>query len=36
MNIDEFRKQLQEKEQQLLADMAQGGADSRESRGAEV
>ena len=36
MNINEFKKQLQEKEQQLLADMAQGGADSRESRGAEV
>jgi DnaK suppressor protein len=36
MNTNELKKQLQEKEQQLLAGMARGGADSRKSRGAEV
>jgi DnaK suppressor protein len=36
MNINELKKQLQEKEQQLLADMARGAADNRKSRGAEV
>ena len=36
MNTNELKKQLQAKERQLLADMAQGAADARKSRGAEV
>jgi DnaK suppressor protein len=36
MNANEIKKRLQEKEQQLLANMARGAADSRQSRGAEV
>jgi DnaK suppressor protein len=36
MNTNELKQQLQEKEQQLLADMARGAADTRKSRGAEV
>lgn len=36
MNTNKLKKQLQVKEQQLLADMARGAADSRESHGAEV
>jgi DnaK suppressor protein len=36
MNTNELKKQLREKEQRLLADMAQGGADNRTSRGAEI
>ena len=36
MNTNELKKQLQEKEQQLLADMARGATDTRKSPGAEV
>ena len=36
MNTNELKKQLQEKEQQLLADMARGAEDNRKSRGAEI
>ena len=36
MNTHELKKQLQSKEQQLLAVMAQGAADTRKSHGAEV
>ena len=36
MNTNELKKQLQSKEQQLLAAMARGAADSHKSRGAEV
>jgi hypothetical protein len=36
MNTQALKKQLKEKEYQLLADMARGAADSRESRDAEV
>ena len=36
MNTNELKKQLQSKEQQLLAGMARGAADTRTSRGAEV
>jgi DnaK suppressor protein len=36
MDTNELKKQLQAKEQQLLANMARGMADSRKSRGAEV
>jgi RNA polymerase-binding transcription factor DksA len=36
MNTNELKKQLQAKEQQLLADMARGASDVRKSRGAEV
>jgi DnaK suppressor protein len=36
MNSNELKKQLQEKEQQLLAGRAQGAEDTRKSRGAEI
>ena len=36
MNTNELKKQLQAKEQQLLAHMARGAVDARKSRGAEV
>ena len=36
MNIRELKKQLQEKESQLLAGMARGAAEARETRGAEI
>lgn len=36
MNATKLKKQLQEKEQQLLADMARGAADTHKSLGSEV
>jgi DnaK suppressor protein len=36
MNTNELKKQLQSKEQQLLAGMARSAADTRKSLGAEV
>jgi DnaK suppressor protein len=36
MDTNELKKQLQAKEQQLLANMARGSTDARKSRGAEI
>jgi hypothetical protein len=36
MKTNELKKQLQEKEQQLLTNMARGSADTRKSGGAEM
>jgi RNA polymerase-binding transcription factor len=36
MNTGELKKQLQEKERQLLADMDRGAAEARNARGAEI
>ena len=36
MNFSDFRKRLQEKEQELLADMAQHEAEARKSSGPDV
>lgn len=36
MNTSEWKRQLQEKERQLLADMARGAVEGRETCGAEI